>query len=134
MLKFYILRRPQKYEKSLTSCFDITKLHQMKLGFFFLNFLAHLDFMNFNNQQFNFIPLCLGGLHETIYSFIKVVITTNHSQSFACWTYFENSWRDAALLADLQFFLFYCEKLNRNLPYSVVHLLDYFLGGRAGPG
>ena len=36
--------------------------------------------------------------------------------------------------ADLQFSLFYCEKLNRNLPYSVVHLLDYILGGRAGLG
>ena len=77
--------------KNLPSFFDIPKSRQMKLGNNFSNFLAYSDYMNFNNQQFNFIPLCLGGLHETIYSFIKVVITTNHSQSFACWTYFENS-------------------------------------------
>ena len=113
--------------KNISSFFDITKSRQIK---FFKN-LAYSDYMNFNNQQFNFTPLCLGGLHETIYSFIKVVITTNHSQSFACWTYFENSWRDAALLADLQFFLFYCEKLNRNLPYSVVYIYWTILGGRA---
>ena len=36
--------------------------------------------------------------------------------------------------ADLQFFLFYCEKLNRNLPYSVVYIYWTIIEGRAGLG
>ena len=103
---FKIMNVKVLYPKKATKIWKISQVFLTFLSHVRWNFLAYSDYMNFNNQQFNFIPLCLGGLHETIYSFIKVVITTNHSQSFACWTYFENSWRDAAFLLIFSFCCF----------------------------